>query len=166
MFNNQLTCFTSSWYLSCMSHLVPGRENAGKFITIVPPYNMEFGVLCFIFYFWLLLWYFCVFLWSSSAPLLRLFNTKNFHHCSPNFSLLGFITCILYCCKGTACRANIWLRKKCGLPLRHLTGPIRRNHSRSFFQQCKHNWWIALFSRFLSTLVPSSILKAKESWSI
>ncbi len=26
-----------------------------------------------------------------------------------------------------------------------------------FFQQCKHNWWIALFSRFLSTLVPSSI---------
>ncbi len=38
-----------------MSHLVLGRENTGKFIIIVPPYNMGVGVLYFIFYFRLLL---------------------------------------------------------------------------------------------------------------
>ncbi len=37
-----------------MRHIL-GRENTGKFIIIVPLYNMGVGVLYFIFYFWLML---------------------------------------------------------------------------------------------------------------
>ena len=161
-----------------MSNLVLGRENTGKFIIIVSPYNMEVGVLHFILYFWLLLVEFCVSLIQFSTTIAP-FQYQAFLSLLPKLFFdwiyylhhfhTPFLSVLLYIARREQhvqiLQLNIRL-EKWGLPLRHLTGSIWRNHSRSFFQQPKHNWWIVLFSRFLSTLVPSSILKTKESsWS-
>ncbi len=79
-----------------MSHLVLGRENTGKFIIIVTPYNMEVGVLYIM----------CILFQVVVSGIFVCFLDPVQHHCCtcsipgifitvPPQTFLGFITCII-----------------------------------------------------------------------